>query len=146
MLSRCWPFVSSFRLSLHWIWAAYSTFHMLCYRKKRCIVCQKGINEFQILCVGFKAVEIRKLCYVVSCKSNKLGFNHINLYSNLELVSACNVQRGLLLRHTSFKISSVHASNGMNQMLFCCITVFQYLSIICQSVASANAFETRHVE
>jgi len=31
---------------------------MLCYRKKVLIVCQKGINEFQTLCVGFKVVEI----------------------------------------------------------------------------------------
>jgi hypothetical protein len=37
-------------------------FHMLCYRKTVLIVCQKGINEFQTLCIGFKAVEIIKLC------------------------------------------------------------------------------------
>jgi hypothetical protein len=29
------------------------------------IVCQKGINEFQMLCGGFNPVEIIKLCYVV---------------------------------------------------------------------------------
>jgi hypothetical protein len=36
----------------------YTTFHTLCYRKKILIVCQKGIDEFQTLCGGFKAVEI----------------------------------------------------------------------------------------
>jgi hypothetical protein len=36
-------------LSLGWIWTAYTTFHMLCDRKKILIVCQKGINEFQML-------------------------------------------------------------------------------------------------
>jgi hypothetical protein len=29
------------------------------------IVCQKGINEFEMLSGGFKAVEIIKLYYVV---------------------------------------------------------------------------------
>jgi hypothetical protein len=43
----------------------YTTFHMLSDRKKILIVCQKGINEFQMLCGGFKLVEIIKLCYVV---------------------------------------------------------------------------------
>jgi hypothetical protein len=37
---------------------------MLCERKKILIVCQKGINESQTLCGGFKAVEITKLCNV----------------------------------------------------------------------------------
>jgi hypothetical protein len=40
---------------------------MLCYRKKMLIVCQKGINEFQMLCGGLKAVEIIILGYVVPC-------------------------------------------------------------------------------
>jgi len=40
---------------------------MLCYRKKILIVSQKGINEFQTLCGGFKEVEIIKLCNVVAC-------------------------------------------------------------------------------
>jgi len=40
---------------------------MLCDRKKILIVCQKGINEFQTLCGGFKPVEIIKLCYDVPC-------------------------------------------------------------------------------
>jgi hypothetical protein len=44
-----------------------TTFHMLCQWKKILIVCQKGINEFQTLCVGFKAVETIKLCYMVLC-------------------------------------------------------------------------------
>jgi len=39
---------------------------MLCYRKKILIVCQKGIIEFQMLCGRLKAVEIKKLCCVVS--------------------------------------------------------------------------------
>jgi hypothetical protein len=34
---------------------------MLCYRKMILIVCQKGINEFQTLGGGFKALEIIKL-------------------------------------------------------------------------------------
>ena len=29
-----WVFISSFRLYLHWVWAAYTTFHTLCYRKR----------------------------------------------------------------------------------------------------------------
>jgi len=40
---------------------------MLCYRKKILNVCQKGINEFQILCIGFKVVEIMKCCNVAPC-------------------------------------------------------------------------------
>jgi hypothetical protein len=46
-------------------WASYTTFHTLCYRKMMLIVCQKGINEFEMLSGGFKAVEIIKLYYVV---------------------------------------------------------------------------------
>jgi hypothetical protein len=38
---------------------------MLCYRKKILIVCQKGVNEFRMLCGGFKAVKIIKHCNVV---------------------------------------------------------------------------------
>jgi hypothetical protein len=38
---------------------------MLCYRKKRLIVSEKGITEFQSLCVVFKAVENVKLTYIV---------------------------------------------------------------------------------
>jgi len=115
---------------------------MLCYRKEILIVCQKGINEFQTLCIGFKVVEIIKLCYVVPCRLNKTGFNLIDLCSNLVPVWVCNIQRGLLLQHTSCKISFVRASNAMDEMLLCCIEVFQYVSIICQCGASANAFET----
>jgi hypothetical protein len=37
---------------------------MLCYRKKILIVCEKGISEFQMLCGGFKAVEIINLCNI----------------------------------------------------------------------------------
>jgi hypothetical protein len=55
------------------------------------------------------------------------------------------MQRGLLLQHTSFKISFVPASNAMDQMLFCSIAVFQVVSIICQCGASANAFEMHRV-
>jgi hypothetical protein len=40
-------------------------FHTLCHRKKVAIVCQKGIKEFQMLCIGFNAVEIIKLCNTV---------------------------------------------------------------------------------
>jgi len=66
-----WPVVRSWRLSQHWIWAVYTTCHTLCYRKYILIVCQKGINEFQMLSVRFKAVEIIKFCYVVACRWNK---------------------------------------------------------------------------
>jgi len=106
------------------------------------IVCQKRINEFQTLCGGFKVVKIIKLCYVVPWWLNKMGFKLINLCSNLVPVWACNIQRGLLLQHTSFKISFVRASNAIHQMLFCCIVVFPYFSIICQCGPSANAFAT----
>jgi len=140
-----WPFVSSFRLSLCWIWAAYTTFHTLCYRKKLLIVCHKRINEFPTLCSWFKAVEIIKLCYIVPCRLNKMGFNLIDFCANLVPVWVCNIQRGPLLQHTTFKISVVRAPNAMDEMLFCCIAVFQYVSIICQCGASANAFKTRCV-
>jgi hypothetical protein len=43
----------------------YTFFHTLCYGKKILIVRQKGINEFQTLCGGFKAMEIIQLCNVV---------------------------------------------------------------------------------
>jgi hypothetical protein len=33
----------------------------------------------------------------------------------------------------------------MDQMLFCCIVVFQYVSIICQGGASAEAFAMHRV-
>ena len=61
------PLVISLQLSLRWIWTAYTTFHTLYYRKKILIVYQKGINEFQMLCGGFKAVGVIKLCNVVPC-------------------------------------------------------------------------------
>jgi hypothetical protein len=38
---------------------------MLCHRKKIIIYCQQGIDELQMLCIGFKVVEIRMLLYVV---------------------------------------------------------------------------------
>jgi len=31
------------------------------------VVCQKEIDQFQTLCVGFKAEEIIKFCYIVHC-------------------------------------------------------------------------------
>jgi hypothetical protein len=43
----------------------YTTFHTFCYQKKILRIYQKGMNEFQTLCSGFKAVEIIKLCNVV---------------------------------------------------------------------------------
>jgi len=54
------------------------------HRKKVYIVCQKGINELQTLYVGFKAVEIIKLYYMVPCRLNKMGFNFFDLCSDLE--------------------------------------------------------------
>jgi len=44
-----------------------------------------------------------------------------------------------------FQVSFVRASNAIDQILFCCIAVFQYVSIIYQCGASANAFATRGV-
>jgi len=74
-----------------------------------------------------------------------MGLNLIHLFANLVLVGACNIRRVPLLQHTSFIICFVHASNGIDQMLFCCCMVFQYVSIINKSGASANAFTTRWV-
>jgi len=42
-----------------------------------------GINELQTLYVGFKAVYIIKLCYVVPAKFNKMGFNLMDMFPNL---------------------------------------------------------------
>jgi hypothetical protein len=40
---------------------------MLGYRKKILVVCQMRINTFQMLCVGFKAVELISLSYIIPC-------------------------------------------------------------------------------
>jgi hypothetical protein len=66
-----------------WSWTAYTIFHTLCDWKKILIVCKKGINELQMLCGGFKPVAIITLCYVDPCRLNKMGFNLIDLCSNL---------------------------------------------------------------
>jgi len=71
-----------------------------------------------------------------------MEFNLIDLYANLVPVWGCNIQRGPLFQHTTFKISFVPASNAMDQMLFYCIAVFQYVSIIYQCGASANTVAT----
>jgi len=131
--------------SLHWIWTAYTNFHMLCYSNMIVIVCQKRNNEFQMLCVGFKVVKIIMLCFVDPWWLNRTGFNLIDLCSNLVPVWVCNIHRGPLLQITSCKLSFVHTSNAMDQMLFCCTVLFQYFTNICQCGASANAFATRHV-
>jgi len=141
----CWPFVSSFWLSLHWICSVYSTFHTLCNRKTILIVCQKGINAFQMLCIQLKVVEIIHLSYVVPCWLNNIGINIINFYSNLGLIRACDIKHRPLLQHICSKIFFACASNAIDQMIFCCIAVFQYIAMICQCGASANAFETRRV-
>jgi len=127
------------------MWTAYTTFHTLCHRKKILIVCQEGINEFQTLCVGLNAVETIKLCQMIPWWLTTMGFDYVDLWSNQVPVWACILPHRLLLRHTSFKISFVCASNAMDQMLFRCIGVFQYFSIICPCGASANAFPTRHI-
>ena len=108
-------------------------------------VCRNRISEFQTLCVGFKVVEIIKLCCIVPCWLNKMGFNFVDMCWNLVPVWACNMECGPLLLPTIFKISFVHASNAMEQMLLCCIAVFQYFSIICQCGASANPVPARRV-
>jgi len=64
------------------MWTASNAFHTLSNRKSILIECQKGINEFQKLYGGFKAVEIIKLRYVVPCSLNKIGFNLLNLFLN----------------------------------------------------------------
>jgi len=143
--SGCWPFVSSFRHSMRWICTTYTTFHMLCHRKKILIVCQKGINQFQTLYIGFKAAETIKLCDIVPCWFDNMGFHCVDLCSNLVPFWVCNNQCVQLLQHDSFKISFVCASDAMDQMLFCCIVVFQYFSIICWCGASATAFAMHHV-
>jgi len=55
-----------------------------------------------MLCVGFNTVAITKLCYVVPYWLNKMRLNLIDLRSNLVPVWVCNIQRVLLLQHTSF--------------------------------------------
>jgi len=50
------------------------------------MVCQKGIKELQMLCGGFKVEEIIKLYFVVPCLLNKMGYNLIDLCSNLRPV------------------------------------------------------------
>jgi len=75
----------------------------------------------------------------------KWDTNHIDLCSNLVQVWECNIQHVLLLQHTSFKISFVRALNAMVHMLFCCIVVFKYVSIICQCTALANTFPPHRV-
>ena len=62
--SACWPFIRSFQYSLRGIWTAYTTFHTICHKNKILVACRKGINELQMLCIRFKAVEIIKLCYM----------------------------------------------------------------------------------
>jgi hypothetical protein len=74
-----------------------------------------------------------------------MGFNLIDLYANLVPVLACNIHRGPLIKHTSFKIFFVRASNAMDQMVFCCMAEFQYVSIVCQYGASANGFAMRRI-
>jgi len=59
---------------------------MLCYRKMILLVCHREINEFQTLCVRFKAVEIIKLCYDDRYCMNKMGLNIIEMCLNLVLV------------------------------------------------------------
>jgi len=84
----------------------------------RFIVRQKCIKEFQMLCVGFKVVQIILLLYVVPGWLNSMGFSHIDLFMSLALLWVCNIQCGPLHQHTSFKISFVHTSKPTNQMLF----------------------------
>ena len=79
---------------------------------------------------------------VVPCRLNEMGFNILDLCSNLVLVQACIIQCGPLLQHTSLKISLVRASNATDKMLIYCIAVFQYISNICRCGASANGFAT----
>jgi len=77
------------------------------------------------------------------CGLNKMAFYVIDLRSNLVPVRTCITQFRQLLWHTSFTMFFVRALNEMDQMLFCCIVAFQYVSIICQCEASGKAF-TKH--
>ena len=72
-----------------------------------------------------------------------MGFSLIDLLANLVPVWPCTIQRGPLLQHTSFEIFFVRASDAIDQMLICCIALFQYISIISRCGDSANAFATR---
>jgi hypothetical protein len=57
----------------------FTTCHILCSQNVALEVSEMGMNEFQMLCRGFNAVEIIKLCYVVVCTLDKRGFNFINM-------------------------------------------------------------------
>jgi hypothetical protein len=50
-----------------------------------------------------------------------------------------------LLQLTSFEITFVRASNAMDKMLFRCIVVLQYVSIIYQYGTSDTVFATNRV-
>ena len=69
-----------------------------------------------------------------------MGFNLIDLSANQLPVWACNIQCGWLHQHTSFKISFVRASNDTEQMLCCCIALFEYVSIfyLCRASSAKN--------
>jgi hypothetical protein len=93
-----------------------------------------------MLCIGFNAVETIMLGHVGVWWFIVIWFNQNRRCSILVPVWECNIWCGPLLQHLSFKISFGSASNAMDQMLFCCISVFQYFSIICQCGVSADAF------
>jgi hypothetical protein len=114
-------------------------------QEKILIIGQKRMNEFQTLSSRFEAVEIILLCNVVSCQLNKMGFNPIDLCSNLVPVWACNIQPWPLLVHTSFNISFVPVMNSMVHILCCSIAVFLSVSINCQCGAAGQAFAMHHV-
>jgi len=80
------------------------------------------------------------------CELNKMGFYVIDLHSNLIPVRTCIMQFCELQWHTSFRMLFVRALNVMDQMLFCCIVAFQYVSIICQCEGSGKAFAKHRVE
>jgi len=105
----------------------------------------EGNQYIPMLCGGFKAVEIIQIGNVAPCWLSKMGINIMGFGVNPEPEWACNIPRGPLLHHTSFKISLVCAMNAMDQMLFCCIAVFQYIYIIRHCGGSTNAFATRCV-
>ena len=109
---------------------------MLYYRRKILIFCLAGFKEFQTFCIGFQAVEITPLCYIVLCWINTMGFTIIKVCSNLVLDWWSNIQCGPLLQHASFKISYVRTANVMYQISISCILVLQYASITCQCGAS----------
>ena len=110
------------------------------------IICRKGIVVYQTHCVRINAVEIPKLRYVFTCWLDTMGYNRTDLWSNRILVWVCNIWHGPLLLHSSLKLCFVLGSNALDQMLFYCIVVFQYVSITFKCGARSNGLSMHWIE